>query len=171
MADEDLRLAIYHHFAAHGTAPSVAQLVEKLHQAAPDIHQGLQRLASARHIVLAADGSHSIIMAHPFSAVPLGFSVMGKRTLWWGGCAWDSFALPHVLPDDDSAHRDTLPRVRPRAGLGGQQGRAAGQARGGALSRAHGGDVACTPVATSASIATPSACARGSLSTTHHRAM
>ena len=36
-------------------------------------------------------------MAHPFSAVPLGFSVMGASTLWWGGCAWDSFALPHLL--------------------------------------------------------------------------
>ena len=35
----------------------------------------------------------------PFSAVPLGFSVMGTRTLWWGGCAWDSFALPQLLPD------------------------------------------------------------------------
>jgi hypothetical protein len=38
-------------------------------------------------------------MAHPFAAVPLGFSVMGPRTLWWGGCAWDSFALPHLVPD------------------------------------------------------------------------
>lgn len=38
-------------------------------------------------------------MAHPFSALPLGFSVMGAETLWWGGCAWDSFALPHLLPD------------------------------------------------------------------------
>ncbi len=25
---------------------------------------------------------------------------MGGRTLWWGGCAWDSFALPHLLPND-----------------------------------------------------------------------
>jgi hypothetical protein len=39
-------------------------------------------------------------MAHPFSAVPLGFSVMGARTLWWGGCAWDSFALPHLLREE-----------------------------------------------------------------------
>jgi Alkylmercury lyase len=38
-------------------------------------------------------------MAHPFTAVPLGFSVMGRDTLWWGGCAWDSFALPRLLPD------------------------------------------------------------------------
>ena len=26
---------------------------------------------------------------------------MGTRTLWWGGCAWDSFALPHLLPGED----------------------------------------------------------------------
>jgi hypothetical protein len=39
-------------------------------------------------------------MAHPFSAVPLGFAVMGRQTLWWGGCAWDSFALPHLLPGE-----------------------------------------------------------------------
>ena len=39
-------------------------------------------------------------MAHPFSSIPLGFAVMGRETLWWGGCAWDSFAMPHVLPDE-----------------------------------------------------------------------
>ena len=25
---------------------------------------------------------------------------MGRETLWWGGCAWDSFALPHLLSDE-----------------------------------------------------------------------
>jgi hypothetical protein len=38
-------------------------------------------------------------MAHPFAAIPLGFSVMGTSTLWWGGCAWDAFAVPHLLPE------------------------------------------------------------------------
>jgi hypothetical protein len=28
----------------------------------------------------------------------MGFSVMGHHVLWWGGCVWDSFALPHLLP-------------------------------------------------------------------------
>jgi hypothetical protein len=28
------------------------------------------------------------------------FSVMVARTLWWGGCAWDSFAVPHLVPDE-----------------------------------------------------------------------
>jgi hypothetical protein len=39
-------------------------------------------------------------MAHPFASIPLGFAVMGHATLWWGGCAWDSFALPHLVPND-----------------------------------------------------------------------
>ena len=25
---------------------------------------------------------------------------MGAKTLWWGGCAWDSFAIPHLLPEE-----------------------------------------------------------------------
>jgi hypothetical protein len=25
---------------------------------------------------------------------------MGRATLWWGGCAWDSFAVPHLLPGE-----------------------------------------------------------------------
>ncbi|HJQ89352.1 MAG TPA: organomercurial lyase, partial [Propionibacteriaceae bacterium] len=61
------------------------------------VRSGLLTLRAARHLALGSDGE--ITMAHPFSAVPLGFSVMGRDTLWWGGCAWDSFALPHLLPD------------------------------------------------------------------------
>ena len=45
------------------------------------------------------DNDH-VMMAHPFASVPLGFSVMGRSALWWGGCAWDSFALPNLLPDE-----------------------------------------------------------------------
>jgi len=61
------------------------------------VRSGLLTLGAARHLALGSDGE--ITMAHPFTAVPLGFSVMGRDTLWWGGCAWDSFALPHLLPD------------------------------------------------------------------------
>ena len=61
------------------------------------MRSGLLTLRAARHLALGSDGE--ITMAHPFSTVPLGFSVMGRDTLWWGGCAWDSFALPHLLPD------------------------------------------------------------------------
>ena len=39
----------------------------------------------------------AIVLAHPFATAPFGFAVMGERTLWWGGCAWDSFAIPHLV--------------------------------------------------------------------------
>lgn len=92
---EDLRLAVYRTFAHGGRAPSTAHLGAELGASADEIHHGLRELATARHLVLDPEGR--IVMAHPFSAVPLGFSVMGSSTLWWGGCAWDSFAMPHLL--------------------------------------------------------------------------
>src|SRR5215472_14751693 len=93
---EDLRLAVYADFASTGQAPSTQDLADQLGVSATEIESGLNDLHKARHLVL--DESGQIVMAHPFAAVPLGFSVMGRRTLWWGGCAWDSFALPHLLP-------------------------------------------------------------------------
>jgi hypothetical protein len=96
---EDLRLAVYQAFAETGRAPDVAGLAVALGADRTAVARGLAKLADARHLVL--DGQGRIVMAHPFSAVPLGFSVMGARVLWWGGCAWDSFALPHLLPGED----------------------------------------------------------------------
>jgi Alkylmercury lyase len=97
MDHEDLRLAVYRSFAATGRPPDIDGLTGELGTDSATVETGLAALARARHLVL--DGT-TIVMAHPFSAVPLGFAVMGTRTLWWGGCAWDSFALPHLLPDE-----------------------------------------------------------------------
>jgi hypothetical protein len=85
---EDVRLAVYHSFAETGRAPDLGAVADG----------ALRELHEQRHVVLDRDGR--IVMAHPFAAVPLGFSVMGRETLWWGGCAWDSFALPHLLPQE-----------------------------------------------------------------------
>ena len=85
--DEDLRLAIYRSFAETGAAPALPQDAET--------RAALERLAAARHIVL--DDEVRIVMAHPFASIPLGFAVMGRTTLWWGGCAWDAFAVPHLV--------------------------------------------------------------------------
>jgi hypothetical protein len=85
---EEVRLAVYRSFAATGRAPAAGSLDA----------QALHELHDQRHIVLGPDDE--IVMAHPFSSTPLGFSVMGRKTLWWGGCAWDSFALPHLLSDE-----------------------------------------------------------------------
>src|SRR5687767_10415771 len=95
---EELRLAVYRSFAQVGRAPAAAELADHMMLDVEAVRAGLTELARARHLVL-GQGSQ-IVMAHPFSAVPLGFAVMGRQTLWWGGCAWDSFALPHLLTDE-----------------------------------------------------------------------
>jgi hypothetical protein len=99
MDAEDLRLAVYRAFAETGRAPGSSELAAELGVEAAEVAVGLAELARGRHLALGDQGQ--IVMAHPFSAVPLGFSVMGARTLWWGGCAWDSFALPHLLREED----------------------------------------------------------------------
>jgi hypothetical protein len=93
---EDLRIAVYDRFRA-GHIPTVTVLADDLTVSTEEVSAGLRTLADQRHLALGADGE--VTMAHPFTAVPLGFSVMGRDTLWWGGCAWDSFALPHLLPE------------------------------------------------------------------------
>jgi len=100
MDREDLRLAIYQALSRTGRAPGLNDLSRELGADQAAVTGGLHELAQARHLALDAGGQ--IVMAHPFSAVPLGFSVMGAETLWWGGCAWDSFALPHLLAGEDS---------------------------------------------------------------------
>jgi hypothetical protein len=95
---EALRLAIYRTFAREGRQPDREALAEDFGTTLDAVEAGYRDLASVRHLVL--DESGDIVMAHPFSSVPLGFSVMGRDTLWWGGCAWDSFALPHLLLDE-----------------------------------------------------------------------
>jgi len=95
---EDVRVAVYESFSRAGRAPDVGHLATLFGVSEIAVREALQALAEGRHLALGADAS--IVMAHPFSSVPLGFAVMGKHTLWWGGCAWDSFALPHLLPGE-----------------------------------------------------------------------
>jgi hypothetical protein len=96
---EDLRLAVYEAFAETARAPTFHDLAGTLASSAQEVSEGLAQLQDARHLALDPSGQR-IVMAHPFSAGPLGFSVMGTTALWWGGCAWDAFAMPHLLPHE-----------------------------------------------------------------------
>lgn len=92
---ESVRLAVYREFARTGRAPSSERLGDLARVDSVTVTSALRELHASRDLVL--DDSDDIVMAHPFTSVPLGFSVMGRRTLWWGGCAWDSFAIPHLI--------------------------------------------------------------------------
>ncbi len=95
---EDLRLLVYDNFRRIGRVPPTDDMATTLHSTNAEVANGLQELAKQRHVALDAAGE--IVMAHPFASINLGFSVMGRDTLWWGGCCWDSFALPHLLTDE-----------------------------------------------------------------------
>ena len=99
-AAERVRRAIYDTFAGQGRAPSGQQIRELAGLSEAQVAEAVAELARQRHIAL--DQSGNVVMAHPFTTVNLGFSVMGEGTLWWGGCAWDSFAIPHLLHDEPS---------------------------------------------------------------------
>ena len=92
---EDLRLSVYMSLASTGRAPDAAALAAACAATPAEVEGGLRLLAEARHLSLGADGH--IALAHPFSTIDLGFSVKGTHTLWWGGCIWDSFAIPHLV--------------------------------------------------------------------------
>ncbi|MBB4685028.1 organomercurial lyase [Amycolatopsis jiangsuensis] len=96
--DEDVRLAVYRSFATRGRPPGAPELADAANGSLAVAKQALHRMADPGWLWL--DDREHVALAAPFAAIPLGFSVMGERTLWWGGCAWDSFAIPHVVADE-----------------------------------------------------------------------
>lgn len=123
---EDVRLAVYGGLSETGRAPHAPELASRLDIPESFVDEALWALHQHRDVVL--DDSGRVLMAHPFSTIPLGFSVMGERTLWWGGCAWDSFAVPHLVKSEPSvlvattcpacgkAHAMTVTRDHPPQG-------------------------------------------------------
>lgn len=91
---ERIRITLYRQLAEHGTAPSTGDLATTVGITAGEVEAGLAELADAHHLVL-RDGA--VELAHPFATRSFRFSVMGPDTLWWGGCAWDAFAIPHLV--------------------------------------------------------------------------
>ncbi|GMK59447.1 hypothetical protein CspeluHIS016_0800530 [Cutaneotrichosporon spelunceum] len=109
---ETVRVAIYSSFATTGRAPTIPETASSTGLDTATVRAALAALHASRDLVLSpssleaySSGSEAadtetgaVVMAHPFASVPLGFSAMGTSVLWWGGCCWDAFALPHLLP-------------------------------------------------------------------------
>lgn len=97
---ESVRLAVYRHFAESGLAPTRDTLSRALGLPAEQVDTAFRELAATRHLVLDSQGD--VVLAHPFATRNFAFSVMGERALWWGGCAWDAFAIPHLVRTEPS---------------------------------------------------------------------
>jgi hypothetical protein len=97
-AVEDLRLLVYSQLASHGRIEATEDLAATLGLTPKQVANGLHALHTTRDLVL--DNSGGIVLAHPFATRNFGFSVMGATTIWWGGCAWDAFAIAHLVPHE-----------------------------------------------------------------------
>lgn len=83
LREADVRHFIYTHFSARARPPSSCEIAEHFSSSIAQVEKSLTRLADAHQIAL-APGSHSIWMAHPFSAIPTNYTteIGGKK--YWG---------------------------------------------------------------------------------------
>jgi hypothetical protein len=94
---EDLRVRLYRQLADEGRVASSSEIASELDVEPAEAAAAFSTLAQDRQIVL--DGDGRIELAHPFATRDFGFSAKSETALWWGGCAWDSFAIPHLVPN------------------------------------------------------------------------
>jgi len=97
------KLAIYGHFAAVGSRPSVDDIAARVGAAAPQVREILGRLRAQRVLVLEADGE-SIRMAPPFSGVPTQHRVTSGGVTYFANCAWDALGIPAALRRAATVH-------------------------------------------------------------------
>jgi len=93
------RLHVYRRFADDAAAATPAELAAAFGVTGAEALQALRDLDGA-HLVVLDRARTRIVMAHPWSAGPIGFTVSSAVQKWWGGCAWDSFAIPALTGQD-----------------------------------------------------------------------
>ena len=93
---EDVRLAVYRSLAATGRLPAADHLVEV---AGGQIRAAAAIVQLAEQRAWALNEAGEIELAHPFGTRSFGYGVMSATTLWWGGCCWDAFAIPHLVAE------------------------------------------------------------------------
>jgi len=97
------KLAIYEHFAAVGSRPSVGDLAKRVGAAVAPVRDALARLRAQRVLVLEPDGE-SIRMAPPFSGNPTQHRVTADGVTYYANCAWDALGIPAALHKPATVH-------------------------------------------------------------------
>jgi alkylmercury lyase-like protein len=94
--DLEVKMAVYHHFAASGVRPSATQIADGVGATVASVREAFGRLRTQRVLVLEADGE-SIRMAPPFSGVPTQHVVKADGVSYFANCAWDALGIPAAL--------------------------------------------------------------------------
>ena len=94
--DTAVRLTVYQHFAATGTAPTPAAVADRLFLAPGAVRESYRNLRASRTLVLEDDGE-TIRMAPPFSGVPTQHRVESDGVVYFANCPWDALGIPAAL--------------------------------------------------------------------------
>ena len=105
--DNWVRWRIYRTFMEEARPPTVGELALESGRLPLEMEASLVRLADALAIVL-VPGTHHVLMAHPFSAVPTAYPVAAGGKRYWANCAWDALGIPAML-GLDSETRTSCP--------------------------------------------------------------
>jgi hypothetical protein len=97
------KLAIYEHFAAVGTRPSLEDIAARVGTTVTHVRRIFTHLRAQRVLVLEADGE-SIRMAPPFSGVPTQHRVTAGALSYYANCAWDALGIPAALHRPATVH-------------------------------------------------------------------
>jgi Alkylmercury lyase len=92
----ELRLYVHRELADHARTVTTADVAQRFDVAEEAALAALRELHDVHLIVLDATRER-VVMAHPWAAAPMGFVVASSSQKWWGGCAWDSFAIPSLV--------------------------------------------------------------------------
>ena len=92
----DIRAFVYQHFAGTTRPPRVEEAALRFALTQAETASAYEEL-HARHAFFLQPGTHSILMANPFSGVETPFKVYANDKTYFANCAWDSLGIPAAL--------------------------------------------------------------------------
>jgi hypothetical protein len=101
--DDQVKVAVYRHFAETGRAPSTADVARRVGSAVETIPASYARLRAQRLLVLDVEGS-SIRMASPFSGVETQHVVEAGGRRYFANCGWDALGVIAALHVPGTIH-------------------------------------------------------------------
>ena len=97
--DRSVRGEVYEAAMSGRRLPLAAEGASALGVDPDEVRAAFEHLAAGRVLVL-QQGTGEILMANPFSAVPMPFAVHARGHLSFGNCIWDALGIPAMLGSD-----------------------------------------------------------------------
>ena len=97
--DRVVRARLYEMFVETARPPAPADVARALEASESEVAEAFVRLADAHEIVL-RQGTRTLLMAAPFSAIPTRFQVDARGQSYWANCIWDALGVPVALESD-----------------------------------------------------------------------